>query len=149
MTLAAMRRVALAGFAAVAAVPAWTGSFDEQRLFTTAEQRARIDGDGAEPSVAAGQQARPSAGRGEGAAAQDRHSLVLKGIVRRPDAPAIFWIGERRFQAGQALPAEWPARRGRIDDAGVVLTLGDGRELRLEPGEALELHAPLESPDAR
>lgn len=148
MTRVATWGVVLAGFAAMVAVPAWTGSFDDQRLFTTAEQRARIDGGGADPNAAADREGGSSAVRGAAAAEQDRDRLTLEGIVRRPDAPAIFWLGGRRFRAGQALPADWPARRGRVDDGGVVLTLDDGRYLHLEPGEALEPRARMESSDA-
>lgn len=148
MTGAATRGVVLACVAAALAPVAVADPFGDQRLFTTAEQRARIDGDGGDPSAAVDRKTRPSAASDPDETEQDEHPLVLNGVVRRPDAPAIFWLGARRFRAGQALPAAWPARRGRVDANGVVLTLTDGRRVRLEPGEALHPHTPGASPDA-
>jgi len=148
MTGSTMRGVVLAGLATALTAPAWAASFDDQRLFTTAEQRARIEGDGADARTSDDRETGSSAASNAKEAVQHPRPLVLKGIVRRPDAPAIFWLGARRFREGQALPAAWPARRGRVDGDGVVLTLADGRRVRLEPGEALAPHAPVESPHA-
>jgi len=148
MTRSTLRDLLLAGLATALTAPAGAASFDDQRLFTTAEQRARIEGDGADARASDDRETVSRAASNAEEVVQHPRPLVLKGLVRRPGAPAVFWLGARRFREGQTLPAAWPARRGRVDGDGVVLTLADGRRVRLEPGEALEPNPPVESPHA-
>lgn len=109
----------------------------DQRLFTTAAQRARLDA-ARERLAAAGENdgspatastTMPSErGHGDGRSASALH---LRGIVRRSDGLSAVWL-----EADDGGDGAIEDRRV-LGDA-VVLTLSGGRTIRLEPGQVYD-----------
>jgi|GEM_PF-3413591 len=109
-------------------------AFDQQRLFTTAEQRAqlnemraRIDPDADEDELlsaigVASDQPEPEP--------EVMPEVGVRGFVSRSGGPPALW-----FDDGSGLDS---GERGRIEGREVVITLPDGRTIRLKPGQVYD-----------
>jgi hypothetical protein len=133
-----MRRVSTVGLCVLLASGVATAApgFDGQRLFTTAEQRERLDRLRARPqagqasSGGGGQAASPGPSEGEPV-----ELIELRGYIRRSDGPSTYWINATSSTVGGDLPDEIPIDAARIEGASVVVELPDGSEVRLQPGQ--------------
>lgn len=114
--------------------------FDDERLFTTAEQReylnalragspapARPDDRRQEPVIP------PTA---EPKAEKKLPSVSLQGFVRRSDGRSAVWANDQNTLSDERLAEDIRIDSGRIDGTTVVVTLPDGRKVRLEPGQS-------------
>lgn len=118
-------------------------AFDDQRLFTTPAERARLDelraarqaepagGSDAPASGTAGDQGAPTARPEPPPPAPVR----LRGFVRRSDGPGAVWVNDASSVDDARLPDDLEVHSGRLDGATVVVTLPDGRRIRLKPGQ--------------
>lgn len=118
-----------------------SGRFDDERLFTTAEQREYLD------ALRAGSPApeRPDDGRQEPVvppkAEQEKAekklpSVSLQGFIRRSDGRSAVWANGQNTLNDDRLADDVRIDSGRIEGTTVVVTLPDGRKVRLEPGQA-------------
>lgn len=137
-----MRRAPVTVLALVlvaAATPALAASpeFDDQRLFTTAEQRAHLDDvrDGTavrrdEPEERRDEPALPEIER-----PPPPPSVRLQGFVRRSGGPPAVWVNEDSTLAGDRVAGDLRVHSGHIRGDTVVIELPDGRIVRLKPGQ--------------
>ena len=114
------------------AAAAQTPVFRDQRLFTTAAQRARLD--------------RLRAGR-EIAHIEDQRALVpahkqappspvrLEGFVQRSGGPPAVWVNDRNTLSGDRIAPGIRVDSGRIEGGTVVIELPGGQTIRLKPGQ--------------
>lgn len=132
--LAVLALMALPG--AALAAPA----FDDQRLFTTAAERQRLEELRAAGADAAKRETAADAA-GETAARRSRVEprklppVELRGFVRRSDGPGAVWVNDGSTVDDAPLPDDIRVRSGRLDGATAVVTLPDGRTVRLKPGQ--------------
>lgn len=124
---------ALAAASVVLPVLADPPAFDRQRLFTTTEQREQLDAmrdrigtdaeldEGEDPSAAAGGSARQP---------EPQREIGVRGFVSRSGGPPALWL-----DGGEGPDA---TDRGRIEGREVVITLDDGRTVRLKPGQVYD-----------
>ncbi|GEM_PF-3650995 len=113
----------------VATVPA-AGS----TLFTTPEQRERLDRARAEAT--AEELAREPEPEPEPAATAEpkpQPRVQLRGFVRRSKGPSAVWVNDGNTFQGSAVGDGLAA--GRVEGATVVVTLPDGKQVRLKPGQ--------------
>lgn len=132
--LPTLRRVARVLFAAALVLP--TGAVvgaDPVRLFTTAEQRERLDRLRAEARAEPLADKAPREVVEQRAAARPPPDVTLEGLVRRSDGPAVVWVNGRSSLEG--LDGRIRVDADRIDGDRVPVTLSDGRRLRLQPGQ--------------
>ncbi len=145
-----MRRFVIAALAAAVVMPALRADetsprFDDERLFTTAEQREYLD------ALRAGSPAptRPDDGRQEPVvpteaeqkkAEQEKAekkppSISMQGFVRRSDGRSAVWANDQNTLDEQRLADDVRIDSGRIEGTTVVVILPDGRKVRIEPGQ--------------
>jgi len=115
--------------------------FDDQRLFTTPQQRARLDdmrarldGDLDGPEELIGATGLPLGEVDQPASEPEPEPLSevrVHGFVQRSGGPPALWIDD-------ASGLETGIERGRIDGDSVVVTLPDGRTIRLKPGQVYD-----------
>ena len=135
-------RLAALALACTLAPPGAAGAeFDDQRLFTTAAERARLD----ELRTARSEQPERKAetaepARGTSAARSEpapkpppAPEVTLRGFVRRTDGPDAVWVNEGSTLGG--LAGGIRVDSGRLDGDTVVIRLPDGRTVRLRPGQ--------------
>lgn len=130
-----VQRLVLIPAAALALVPALAAAA-EARLFTTSEQRERLDRLRAEAT--AEELAREAEPEPEAQVAQEEEPpppprVHLRGFVRRSDGPSAVWVNE-----GSSIKGIGEGIRidsGRIQGGSVVVRLPDGRRVRLKPGQ--------------
>lgn len=116
-----------------------SGRFDDERLFTTAEQREYLN------ALRAGSPAptRPDDGRqepvvppkAEQEAEKKLPSVTLQGFIRRSDGRSAVWANNQNTLKDERLAEDIRIDSGRIVGTTVVVTLPDGRKVRLEPGQ--------------
>lgn len=139
-----MRGFAIVALAALVGMPVvqaaeTPGRFDDERLFTTAEQRDYLD------ALRAGSEApaRPDAGRHEPVvppkveqkAEKKLPSVSLQGFIRRSDGRSAVWANNQNTLNDERLAEDIRIDSGRIEGTTVLVTLPDGRKVRLEPGQ--------------
>lgn len=140
-----MRCFAIFALAALVGMPMVNAAetprrFDDERLFTTAEQREYLD------ALRAGSPApaRPDNGRQEPVvppkaeqkkAEKKLPSVSLQGFMRRSDGPSAVWANDQNTLSDERLAEDIRIDSGRIEGTSVVVTLPDGRKVRLEPGQ--------------
>lgn len=117
----------------LATATAGAGEFADQRLFTTAEQRAQLDtmrarmdgdlDDEEEILTAAGVAITDDDAEVE---PETESPIGVRGFVQRSGGPPALW-----FDDGSDIDTD----RGRIEGREVVITLPDGRTVRLKPGQ--------------
>ena len=128
---------ALAGLLTMATAGA--SGFADQRLFTTADQRAQLDAmrarmdgnmdDEEEILTAAGVAITDD--DAEATRAPEPESPVgVRGFVQRSGGPPALWFDD---DSGPDA-----TDRGRIDGNAVIITLPDGRTVRLKPGQVYD-----------
>lgn len=103
-------------------------------LFTTPEQRERLDRIRAE--VTAEELARepqPEPEAQPATAAKPPPRVHLRGFVRRSKGPSAVWVNSGSTLQGAAVGEGLAA--GRVEGATVVITLPDGKRIRLKPGQ--------------
>lgn len=130
------RACGLLALAALAAPLAAAPRFDDQRLFTTAEQRARLD----ELRTQAEQ---TETGAGSGNTAPQTAApppkkpprIEVRGFIKRSKGPAAVWVNGGSTLPGDRVDDDIRIDSGRIDGSTVVVTLPDGRTVRLKPGQ--------------
>lgn len=116
---------------------AGAAEFAQQRLFTTAEQRAQLDAmrarmdgdmdDDEEILTAAGVAITED---DAGIEPEPEAPIGVRGFVRRSGGPPALWLD------GDGGPDA--TDRGRIEGNTVVVTLPDGRTVRLKPGQVYD-----------
>jgi len=106
-------------------------TFSDQRLFTTADQRARLD------DLRAGRHVERAGGDGARAPVHARTppSVRLEGFVQRSDGPPAVWVNDRNTLSGDRIDDDIRVRSGRIEGDTVVIELPGGRTIRLKPGQ--------------
>lgn len=139
-----MRGFAIAALAAlvgmsVAHAAETPGRFGDGRLFTTAEQREYLD------ALRAGSEApaRPDDGRQEPVVPPKAEqkvekkppSVSLQGFMRRSDGRSAVWANNQNTLKDERLTEDIRIDSGRIEGTTVLVTLPDGRQVRLEPGQ--------------
>lgn len=105
-------------------------------LFTTPEQRERLDRIRAEATaeeLAREPEPEPSPERGAAAAPQPPPRVHLRGFVRRSKGPSAVWVNSGNTLQGAAVGEGLAA--GSVEGATVVVTLPDGQQVRLKPGQ--------------
>jgi hypothetical protein len=139
-----MRGFAIAALVALVGTPTvqsaeTPGRFDDERLFTTAEQREYLN------ALRAGSPApeRPQDDRRqevippevEKKARKKQPSVTLHGFVRRSDGRSAVWANHQSTLKDERLAEDIRIDSGRIEGTAVLVTLPDGRKIRLEPGQ--------------
>lgn len=116
-------------------------AFEDQRLFTTAAERQRLD---ELRTAEEGRSEAASSAQSGGGAAADRRARVeprkpppvkLRGFVRRSEGPGAVWVNDASTVDDARLPDDLRVHSGRLDGATVTVTLPDGRTIRLKPGQ--------------
>lgn len=106
--------------------------FEDQRLFTTAAQRERLD------AIRAGTSPpEPEAGRTRAAPVPPPPKpppVSLDGFVSRGDGRSAVWANGTSTLRGSP-GADLRVHGDRIQGSAVVITLPDGRTIRLKPGQ--------------
>jgi hypothetical protein len=105
-------------------------------LFTTPEQRERLDRVRAEATaeeLAREPEPEPESAPRATAAPKPPPRVHLRGFVRRSKGPSAVWVNSGNTLAGSAVGDGLSA--GRMEGATVVVTLPDGRQVRLKPGQ--------------
>jgi hypothetical protein len=123
---------------AAVAAPALQGAADngDARLFTTPEQRQRLDQSREGTPTEAGAPEKEQTPRHLAAPAEKPAplpSVHLRGFVRRSNGPGAVWVNDGSTLAADELDGR--IHTGRIDGSSVRVTLPDGRRLRLKPGQ--------------
>lgn len=106
--------------------------FDDQRVFTRAEDRERLDRAREGVSIESGESG-------------DRRAVVteppkippvrLQGFIRRSDGPPAVWVNDESTLGGDRLGGRLQVESGRIEGQTVLIRLPDGRYIRLKPGQ--------------
>lgn len=103
-------------------------------LFTTPEQRERLDRARAEATAEElAREPEPEPEPQPAAAAKPPPRVHLRGFVRRSRGPSAVWVNDGSTLQGAAVGQGLAA--GRVEGATVVVTLPDGRQARLKPGQ--------------
>lgn len=106
--------------------------FDDQRVFTRAEDRARLDRAREEVRL-------ESRGGGERRAVVSKPPKIpevrLQGFIRRSDGPPAVWVNDESTLRGDRIGGRLQVESGRIDGRTVLIRLPDGRYIRLKPGQ--------------
>lgn len=107
--------------------------FDDQRVFTRAEDRERLD------------RAREGVSIESGGTGQQRRTVVseppkippvrLRGFIQRSDGPPAVWVNDESTLGGDRVGGRLQVESGRIDGQTVLIRLPDGRYIRLKPGQ--------------
>ncbi len=123
----------LAASALIACSVTQATEFDDQRVFTRAEDRERLD------RVREGVELE-SRGGGERRAAVPVEPVKvpevrLQGFIRRSDGPSAVWVNEDNTLRGDRIGGRLQVESGRIDGQTVLIRLPDGRHIRLKPGQ--------------
>jgi len=123
---------------AAVAAPALQAAADngDARLFTTPEQRQRLDQSREGTPTEAGATEQEQTPRHLAAPAEKPEplpSVHLRGFVRRSNGPGAVWVNDGSTLAADELDGRIDT--GRIDGSSVRVTLPDGRRLRLKPGQ--------------
>lgn len=115
-------------------------AFGDQRLFTTAAERARLDelrreqerepADASEPAEARAPERRVQSEQPPAPPPVD-----LRGFVRRSEGPGAVWVNDGSTLDDGRLPADIRVHSGQVEGATVRVTLPDGRSIRLKPGQ--------------
>lgn len=125
-------RTLLAATALIACSVTQATEFDDQRVFTRAEDRARLDR--AREGVRL-----ESRGGGERRAVVTEPPKVpevrLQGFIRRSDGPPAVWVNDDNTLSGDRVEGRLQVESGRIDGQTVLIRLPDGRYIRLKPGQ--------------
>lgn len=130
-------RLALVPAAALALAPV-AAAAAEPRLFTTAEQRERLDQLRAEATAeelaqAAEPEPEPEAQATRPAEPPPPPRVHLRGFIRRSDGPSAVWVNEG--STIQGIGEGIRIDSGQIRGDSVVVRLPDGRRVRLKPGQ--------------
>lgn len=103
-------------------------------LFTTPEQRDRLDRIRAEATAEElAREPEPEPEPAATAAPQSPPRVHLRGFVRRSKGPSAVWVNSGNTLHGTAVGDGLAA--GRVEGATVVVTLPDGKQVRLKPGQ--------------
>lgn len=104
-------------------------------LFTTPEQRERLDRIRAEATAEElAREPEPEPGPTAAAAPTPPPPRVyLRGFVRRSKGPSAVWVNDGNTFQGAAVGDGLAA--GQVEGTTVVVTLPDGRRVRLKPGQ--------------
>jgi hypothetical protein len=134
-----MRPIVIVGLLLATAAGAETvpRDFGDQRLFTTPSERERLDTLRAQRSADAEtepEQERNPASQ-ESQTAKPADPIELRGYIQRSDGPAAYWLNDSSSIDRSGLPDGVAIESGRLDGGSVIVTLPDGRKVRLEPGE--------------
>jgi hypothetical protein len=62
-------------------------------------------------------------------------SVTLHGFVRRSDGRSAVWANGRNTLGDGHLSDDLRINNGQIEGSTVVITLSDGREVRIKPGQ--------------
>ncbi len=112
------------------------------RLFTTPAERDRLDQLRAAATAEdlarqrEQEQRRQEPARAAAAPAPEppkRPRVHVRGFVRRSDGPSAVWVNDASTLGGERVGDGVAA--GRIEGSSVVVTLPDGRRVRLRPGQ--------------
>lgn len=135
LPMPALALAALVSAPALAAPP----EFDDERLFTTAEQRAYLDELRAGTSVGergGERRSQPDVPELEPEREPEPPpSVRLQGYVRRSGGPPAVWLNDDSTLAGDGVGGELRVHSGRIEGGRVIVDLPDGRSVRLRPGQ--------------
>lgn len=132
-----MRRAALALVLAATPVLAASPAFDDQRLFTTDEQRAHLD-DLREGTATSREPEGDDRRRQAELPEIEREpppSVRVQGFVRRSGGPPAVWLNDDSTLAGDRIGGELRVHSGSIRGDTVTVELPDGRIVRLKPGQ--------------
>ncbi len=103
-------------------------------LFTTPEQRERLDRIRAEATAEElAREPEPEPEPEVAAAPEPPPRVHLRGFVRRSRGPSAVWVNSGNTLQGAAVGEGLAA--GRVEGATVVVTLPDGKQVRLKPGQ--------------
>ncbi|WP_139150885.1 hypothetical protein [Halofilum ochraceum] len=103
-------------------------------LFTTPEQRERLDRIRAEATAEElAREPEPEPEPAATAAPKPPPRVHLRGFVRRSKGPSAVWVNSGNTLQGTAVGEGLAA--GRVEGATVVVTLPDGKQVRLKPGQ--------------
>ena len=103
-------------------------------LFTTPEQRERLDRIRAEATAEElAREPEPEPEPAAAAAPKPPPRVHLRGFVRRSKGPSAVWVNSGNTLQGTAVGEGLTA--GRVEGATVVVTLPDGKQVRLKPGQ--------------
>ncbi len=105
-------------------------------LFTTPEQRERLDRARAEATaeeLAREPEPEPTPEQEAAAAPKPPPRVHLRGFVRRSRGPSAVWVNGGNTLEGAAVGEGLAA--GSVEGATVVVTLPDGKRVRLKPGQ--------------
>lgn len=106
--------------------------FEDQRVFTRGDERARLDRarEGVRIESRGGE--RRAVVPEEPPKVPDVH---LQGYVRRSDGPPAVWVNDGNTLRGDRVGGRLQVQSGRIDGGTVLIRLPDGRSIRLKPGQ--------------
>lgn len=128
----ALARLALLSVFATGAADA--AAAEGPRLFTTPQERERLDALRAEATAEELARKPERKSEPEPAAVPEPPPRVhLRGFVRRSGGPEAVWVNEGSTLSGSHFGEGISA--GRIEGSIVVVTLPDGRRVRLKPGQ--------------
>ena len=103
-------------------------------LFTTPEQREQLDRIRAEATAEELARAPEPEPEPQAAPAPKPPPRVhLRGFVRRSNGPEAVWVNSGNTFQGSAVGEDLNA--GRVEGGTVVVTLPDGKQVRLKPGQ--------------
>lgn len=103
-------------------------------LFTTPEQRERLDQTRAEMTAEElAREPEPEPEPQPAAKPKPQPRVQLRGFVRRSKGPSAVWVNDGNTLKGSAVGEGLAA--GRVDGSTVVVTLPDGKQVRLKPGQ--------------
>lgn len=104
------------------------------RLFTTPEQRERLDRIRAEATAEElAREPEPEPEPAATTAPKPPPRVHLRGFVRRSNGPSAVWVNSGNTLQGTAVGEGLTA--GRVEGATVVVTLPGGKQVRLKPGQ--------------
>lgn len=107
---------------------------DGPSLFTTPEQRERLDRARAEATAEElAREPEPEPEPAAAAAPKPQPRVQLRGFVRRSKGPSAVWVNGGNTLQGTAVGDGLAA--GQVEGATVVVTLPDGKQVRLKPGQ--------------
>ncbi len=132
-------RLRIATGVAVVLVPALSAAaepvFDAERLFTTSEQRQRLDRLRAQGNEVAGGKGDASASSARDRTDRATGPVEVHGYIRRSEGPSTYWVNGAASTAAAGLPEEIPLDSARLEGASLVVELPNGRVVRLQPGQ--------------
>lgn len=132
MTAGARLLSVLAALAACSVTQA--AEFEDQRVFTQGQERARLD------RARDGVRLEPIDDEGAVRAVVPEEpppvpEVKLQGFVRRSDGPPAVWVNDRSTLEGDRVGGSLQVESGRIVGQTVIVRLPDGRRIRLKPGQ--------------